>query len=435
MHMLPRPSQKPIVTGDRPGGEVAQELWQRLLAEPWPLPLEVLPPGTALVGGAVRDGLLGRLEAQPDLDLVVAGDAIGLTRQLARSHGGSCVVLDADHGIARLVMGGWTIDLARRDGDSLEADLGRRDYTVNAIALPLPSEGQSPGPLVDPTDGLTHLERRELVAVSEANLLADPLRLLRGIRLACSLDFTLEPTSRGWIERHGGLLTQVAGERVLVELEKLATAPNGERGLALALSCGLLQGWGADARAGALLAELHLDRAEQRGLDAAETAWALPLARLSALLPGQALAELRSSRRLQQRCRALRHWQAELEQAGGWGALGEGRSLALHRELEADLPALLLLAPEPPWPLLGRWRNPDDPLLHPRPPLNGRRLQQHLAIPAGPDLGRLLDHLTLERAFGRLPGDGDPQAVALALAAAERWWAQKGAGGTGGRRD
>ena len=51
------------------------------------------------------------------------------------------------------------------------------------------------------------------------------------------------------------------------------------------------------------------------------------------------------------------------------------------------------------------------------------------------DLGRLLDHLTLERAFGRLPGDGEPQATALALAAAERWWAQKSAGGSDGRRD
>ncbi|MBD2423912.1 CCA tRNA nucleotidyltransferase [Cyanobium sp. FACHB-13342] len=433
--MLPRPSQEPILTGDRPAGEVAQALWQRLLAEPWPLPLEALPPGTALVGGAVRDGLLGRLEPQPDLDLVVAGDAIGLTRQLARSHGGSAVVLDADHGIARLVLGGWSIDLARRDGDSLEADLGRRDYTVNAIALPLPSDGQNPGLLVDPTGGLTHLERRELVAVSEANLLADPLRLLRGIRLACSLDFTLEPTSRGWIERHGDLLTQVAGERVLAELEKLATAPNGERGLALALACGLLRGWGVDPSAGALLADLRLDRARQRGLDATETAWALPLARLSALLPPQALADLRSSRRLQQRCRALRHWQGQLEHAGGWGGLGEAASLALHRELEADLPALLLLTPKPALPLLARWRNPDDPLLHPRPPLDGRRLQQHLAIPAGPDLGQLLDHLTLERAFGRLPADGGPQADALALAAAERWWLQKGEGGTGGRRD
>jgi tRNA nucleotidyltransferase (CCA-adding enzyme) len=435
MHMLPRPSQEPILTGDRPAGEVAGELWQRLQAEPWPLPLEALPPGTALVGGAVRDGLLGRLEPQPDLDLVVPGDAIALTRQLARNHGGTCVVLDAAHGIARLVMGGWTIDLARRDGASLEADLGRRDYTVNAIALPLKGNGQGPRTLVDPTGGLTHLGRRELVAVSEANLLADPLRLLRGIRLACSLDFALEPTSRGWIERHGGLLTQVAGERVLAELEKLATAPNGEQGLGLALACGLLQGWGADASAGSVLPGLHLDRAQQRGLDAAETAWALPLARLSALLPAQALAGLRSSRRLQQRCRALRHWQGQLAQVGGWGALGEVSSLALHRELEADLPALLLLAPEPHLPLLARWRNPTDPLLHPRPPLDGRSLQQHLAIPAGPDLGRLLDHLTLERAFGRLPGDGEPNAAALALNAAERWWRQKGGEEPGGRRD
>ena len=432
--MLPRPSQKPIVTGDRPAGEVAQELWQRLLAEPWPLPLEVLPPGTALVGGAVRDGLLGRLEAQPDLDLVVAGDAIGLTRQLARSHGGSCVVLDADHGIARLVMGGWTIDLARRDGDSLEADLGRRDYTVNAIALPLPSAGQSPGPLVDPTDGLTHLERRELVAVSEANLLADPLRLLRGIRLACSLDFALEPTSRGWIERHANRLAGVAGERVLAELEKLAAAPAGERGLEQVLDYGLLEPWSAatNATSAPALGELGLERARQRGLLAEEVDWALPLARLSLLLSPETLAGLRSSRRLQQRCRALRRWQQELARAGGWVGLAEPSRLALHRELEADLPALLLLLPRASPGLLERWRQPNDPLLHPRPPLDGRTLQQQLGIHAGPDLGRLLDHLCLERAFGRLePG---PQEHAMALAAAERWWLRhNGALGMEGR--
>ena len=425
MHMLPRPSQEPIVTGDRPAGEVALELWQRLLAEPWPLPLEALPPGTALVGGAVRDGLLGRLAAKPDLDLVVAGDAIALTRELARSHGGSCVVLDADHGIARLVVAGWTIDLASRDGDSLEADLGRRDYTVNAIALPLITGQAGPAQLVDPTGGLAHLQRRQLVAVSEANLLADPLRLLRGIRLACSIDFSLEPTSRAWIKHHASQLGSVAGERVLAELEKLAAAPCGGQGLRLALECGLLQSWGADSSASAALAHLNLEQARQRGLAAAETDWALPLARLSALLPAEALARLRSSRRLQQRCRALRHWQQQLAQAGGWAALTEASHLALHRQLEADLPALLLLVPEPHLPLLERWRDPDDPLLHPRPPLDGRSLQQQLTIPAGPELGRLLDHLTLERAFGRLPCGREPSAAAKALAAAERWWLQQ----------
>jgi len=422
------------VTADRAAGEVAQQLWQRLLAEPWPLPLAALPPGTALVGGAIRDALLGRLAPQPDLDFVVEGDAIALARQLARTHGGSAVVLDADHGIARLVVKGWNIDLAQRDGANLEADLGRRDYTVNALALPVPAGAGSPAPLVDPTGGLAHLQRRQLVAVSEANLLADPLRLLRGIRLASSLEFSLDPTSQGWIERHASQLGAVAGERVLAELEKLAEAPAGERGLLLALRCGLVQGWQADTAAAPALSALSLEEAQRRGLRDAEVAWALPLARLSALLPPEALIALRSSRKLQQRCRALRRWRRDLASAGGWSALAEPKRLALHQDLEHDLPALLLLVPDPPGDLLERWRNPHDPLLHPRPPLDGRQLQQQLGIPAGPQLGRLLDHLTLERAFGRL-GDG-PEERPTALAAAQRWWMQqKGSDGLDSRRD
>jgi len=422
------------VTADRAAGEVAQQLWQRLLAEPWPLPLAALPPGTALVGGAIRDALLGRLAPQPDLDFVVEGDAIALARQLARTHGGSAVVLDADHGIARLVVKGWNIDLAQRDGANLEADLGRRDYTVNALALPVPAGAGSPAPLVDPTGGLAHLQRRQLVAVSEANLLADPLRLLRGIRLASSLEFSLDPTSQGWIERHASQLGAVAGERVLAELEKLAEAPAGERGLLLALRCGLVQGWQADPAAAPALSALSLEEAQRRGLRDAEVAWALPLARLSALLPPEALIALRSSRKLQQRCRALRRWRRDLASACGWSALAEPNRLALHQDLEHDLPALLLLVPDPPGDLLERWRNPHDPLLHPRPPLDGRQLQQQLGIPAGPQLGRLLDHLTLERAFGRL-GDG-PEERPTALAAAQRWWMQqKGSDGLDSRRD
>ena len=427
MHMLPRPSQAPIVTAGRPAGEVAQALWQRLLAEPWPLPLQALAAGTALVGGAVRDGLLGCLEPQPDLDFVVDGDAIALTRQLARDHGGTVVILDVDHNIARLVLGGWNLDLARRGGSSLEADLLRRDYSVNAIALPLPSGGGEASALVDPSGGLGHLQQRQLVALSEANLLADPLRLLRGIRLASSLGFALEPSSAAWIQSHGAQLTTVAGERVLAELTKLAAAQQGERGLAQALAWNLLQGWGADASAN--LAGLSLERARQRGLLEGEIEWALPLARICALLPPQALAGLRSSNRLQQRCRALRHWQQQVAQVGCWANLPEPSCLALQRQLEADFPALVLLLAEPAPQLLERWRNPADPLFHPRSPLDGRSLQQQLAIPAGPELGQLLEHLSLERSFGRLaPG---PEGEGAALAAAESWWRQR----QGRRRD
>ena len=432
------------MTAHRPTGEVAEELWQRLLAEPWPLPREALPPGTALVGGAVRDGLLGHLERQPDLDVVVPGDALALARQLARDHGGTCVVLDAERSIARLVLGGWSLDLARQEGSSLEADLRRRDYTINAIALPLPAVGAAAAALVDPTGGLNHLGSRQLVAVSEENLLADPLRLLRGIRLACCLNFELDPTSRRWIKSHASQLAQVAGERVLAELEKLACAANGETGLALALECGLLGSWGADAtpRSATALSALSLDQAQDRGLQAEEISWALPLARLSALLPPEALAGLRSSRRLQQRCRALRHWRQELGSVGGWDGLPEAGRLALCSELEADLPALLLLLPESAAGLLERWRLPSDPLFHPAPPLDGLSLQQELAIPPGRLLGRLLAHLTLERAFGRLAAGPEAHAEARAevLAAAQSWWQQHGLehekeGGEDRRRD
>lgn len=161
----------------------ATQLWQRLNPPAWPLPLSALPTGSALVGGAVRDALLGRLAPQPDIDVVVPGGAIPLCRSLARRLGGSAVVLDQERDIARLVLQGWCFDLAAREGDCLSVDLQRRDYSVNAIALPL-----APGaPLLDPTGGLASLQRRELVAISEANLLSDPLRLLRGLRLASDL--------------------------------------------------------------------------------------------------------------------------------------------------------------------------------------------------------------------------------------------------------
>ena len=407
MHMPPQLHQNFILAG---------QVLERLNPAGWPLRPEAFPEGTALVGGAVRDALLNRLGPRPDLDLVVNCDAIGFAKEASRRWGGTCVVLDADHGIARLVIQGWTVDLATQEGGTLEADLGRRDFTVNAIALPL-GEGAS---LVDPTGGLDHLQRGQLVAVQEANLVADPLRLLRGLRLASELGFELEPQSQVWIERHAALLGDVAGERVLAELEKLAAAPGGHRGLQACLALGLLKPWGADPLAQTSLQELSEPNARARGLANEEMAWALPLARLAALFGRQALDGLRSSRRLQQRCHALRHWQT----AGPSGRLSETDQLRLHQELEADLPALLLFWPEASaQTALDRWRDPADPLFHPRPPVDGKALQDHLALKPSRQVGELLHHLTLERAFGRLPAahETSPEGMAQVWDCAKRW--------------
>jgi tRNA nucleotidyltransferase (CCA-adding enzyme) len=410
MHMPPQLHQNPILAG---------QVLERLNPAGWPLPPGAFPQGTALVGGAVRDALLNRLGSRPDLDLVVSGDAIGFAKEASRRWGGTCVVLDADHGIARLVIQGWTLDLATQEGGSLEADLGRRDFTVNAIALPL----EAGASLVDPTGGLDHLHKGQLVAVQEANLVADPLRLLRGLRLASELGFELETQSQAWIERHAALLDSVAGERVLAELEKLAAAPEGHRGLQACQTMGLLNPWGADPYAQTSLDGLSEQNARSRGLDNEEVGWALPLARLAALFGKQALDGLRSSRRLQQRCHALRHWQT----AGPSEQLSETDQLRLHQELEADLPALLLFWPEAPaQAALDRWRDPADPLFHPRPPIDGKGLQDHLALKPSRQLGELLHHLTLERAFGRLPTapEPSPEEMAQVWTCAKRWLEQ-----------
>ena len=366
--------------------QAAEQAWGALQPERWPLAPGCFPPGSALVGGAVRDALLQRLGPYPDLDLVVPQGAIKLCQRLAKKHRGTAVVLDSERDMARLVLGPWSLDLAAQEGADLTSDLQRRDYSINALALPLRAQA----PLLDPTGGLGDLTKGQLRALTEANLLADPLRLLRGPRLAAELNFTLESHTAALIGRHGSALPQVAAERVLAELEKLASCPGGDAGLQQASDLGLLQPWQRPLTAG------KQGPLEVAGLSAEELHQALPLARLAQRFDGAALGQLKASRKWQQRCDVLRHWVEELGEP-----LGEAAMLQLCRELEEDLPALALLQPNATDGWLQRWRDRTDPLFHPRSPIDGRTLQRELGIAPGPQLGELMEQLMLERAFGR----------------------------------
>ena len=366
--------------------QAAEQAWGALQPERWPLAPGCFPLGSALVGGAVRDALLQRLGPYPDLDLVVPEGAIKLCQRLAKKHRGTSVVLDSERDMARLVLGPWSLDLAAQEGADLTSDLQRRDYSINALALPLRDQA----PLLDPTGGLGDLTKRQLRALSEANLLADPLRLLRGPRLAAELNFTLESHTAALIGRHSSALPQVAAERVLAELEKLASCPGGDAGLQQASDLGLLQPWQRPLTAG------KQGTLELAGLSAEELHQALPLARLAQRFDGAALAQLNASRKLQQRSDLMRHWVEQLGQP-----LGEAAMLKLCRELEEDLPALVLLQPKATAGWLQRWRDRTDPLFHPRSPIDGRTLQRELGLAPGPQLGKLIERLMLERAFGR----------------------------------
>lgn len=179
-----------------------------------------------LVGGYVRDACLGR--APLDIDVITSESPFELGRSVSRVLGGHFVVLDADFGVGRLVLpGDRVVDLARMQAETIEADLCRRDLTLNAIALPLVQAGQrvQAPRLLDPTGGLRDLESRVVRAVALENLLADPVRLIRILRFGAVLDFKIDFETLAWLETFKRKLLDTAAERTTAELLKILALP------------------------------------------------------------------------------------------------------------------------------------------------------------------------------------------------------------------
>ena len=185
-----------------------------------------------LVGGAVRDRLLGR--DTRDYDVVVSEDPAPLARAVARAAAGHAFELSEAFGGWRIVARDhrWQLDLLALGGETLREDLARRDLTVNAIAQPLAS-GAAPGETVDPFGGVGDLQARRLRAVSPRSFLEDPLRTLRVARLAAQLGFEVEPKTLTLARESSPQLAAVAPERTFAELRGLLVAPGALDGLAI----------------------------------------------------------------------------------------------------------------------------------------------------------------------------------------------------------
>ncbi|MFA6209731.1 MAG: HDIG domain-containing metalloprotein [Candidatus Obscuribacterales bacterium] len=199
---------------------------------------------TYLVGGAVRDAVdVGRTPAQSlkgeagaiDFDFAVIGSAetkgqespaISLARVVAENMAGHFVLLDQSNDIARVVLlpsqdldstgtaePQTYLDFAGCVGGSIERDILRRDFTVNALVF----DPDHSDEVLDPTGGLSDLKNNIIRAVSEQVLLDDPLRVLRAYRFAAYLDAEIEPITRGYLKAHVQTLKQVARERITYE--------------------------------------------------------------------------------------------------------------------------------------------------------------------------------------------------------------------------
>jgi putative nucleotidyltransferase with HDIG domain len=181
-----------------------------------------------LVGGVVRDRILGR--ATKDVDLAVAGDVEAAARTLGRAARAAVFPLSEEFGGWRVVGrdGAWQADLSPLTGATIEDDLAQRDFTVNAIAEPLGG-----GEPVDPTGGVADLAARRLRMVSGSSFARDPLRVMRLPRFACELELTVDAGTRAAAAEEAARLRDVAQERVFAELRRVVGAVDPLRGLEL----------------------------------------------------------------------------------------------------------------------------------------------------------------------------------------------------------
>ncbi|MEP7089887.1 MAG: CCA tRNA nucleotidyltransferase, partial [Nocardioidaceae bacterium] len=204
----------------------------------------------ALVGGPVRDAMLGRLHH--DLDLTTSARP-GTTERLLAGWADATWDMGRSFGTIGCRKGDWQIEITtyRSDayeagsrkpavafGDSLEGDLGRRDFTVNAMAVTLPERR-----FEDPYGGVVDLAHGVLrtPGTPEDSFSDDPLRMLRAARFAAQLGFTVDPDVVRAMSDMAERIDIVSAERVRDELVKLVMSPHPRRGLALLVETGLAE--------------------------------------------------------------------------------------------------------------------------------------------------------------------------------------------------
>src|SRR5262245_28109227 len=178
----------------------------------------------AVVGGTVRDALLGRPDA--DVDLAVPRGALEVGERIAARLDATLVVLDAERGAVRVAAPGLQLDISDFRAATLAEDLAARDFTVNALAVDLErllTAGRAP--IVDPTGGLADLRTRRLRPAGRTVLADDPLRVLRGVRLEATLAMRPPPATLRAMRAAASGLARVAGERVRDELVALLRLP------------------------------------------------------------------------------------------------------------------------------------------------------------------------------------------------------------------
>jgi len=178
-------------------------------------------PGAFIVGGFVRNALSGKISR--DVDIVVPGDVLGISRSFANAVSGSWFPLDEERNVYRVVLkkeNEWFFDFAPLRHGDIKSDLFQRDFTIDAIAFPVKEWG-NPRSFIDPTGGIVDLKERVVRMVSGDAFKDDPLRLFRAFRIASQIDGKICEEALSHIRKDAALISGVSGERIRDELYRI----------------------------------------------------------------------------------------------------------------------------------------------------------------------------------------------------------------------
>lgn len=231
---------------------MTQRGWLRNAARFAAASMAAVNSGAFLVGGCLRDRLLGRPVA--DVDLAIEGDPIEWGQRIAKAVGGTAVVLSARQALVRVAGPARAhLDLLAIRGGCIETDLSMRDFTFNAMAVELsdaalnwlfgvagPGTRAEEPDVIEPHGGRNDLATGIVRAVSASAFEDDPVRLLRAVRFRAELGFSIDSQTVEWMRESADLVALPASERVRDELLKLMAVEGAGEQLRLMASMGIL---------------------------------------------------------------------------------------------------------------------------------------------------------------------------------------------------
>jgi len=355
--------------------------------------LGFLPKGSYLVGGYIRDIILGRKPEKVDLDIVVPVNAIEIGKKITDNIGSKFIILDERREVVRIIINQIYIDIANQLSSTVEGDLCSRDFSINSIAFLFDKKC-----LFDPLNGLKDLEISLIRTHSENNLLNDPLRILRCFRFVSELNFKVDLNLITFIKKNKEKLYLVAKERINYEIQKIVHGANALDAVLLIkkLNIFVTDNLYEDSFF------LDLEKINYAGLNKEEKEKFLPSFFIAQILDVVSLEKFQFSKAEIEKTKLLRKWHFLLEKKN-ISQLTESDRFALHKELEMFLPLFIFYLPQNlrlDW--LHRWRDNNDKLFHPSNLLNGDEIKKNLKIKDGPILGELLKYLSKELAYKRL---------------------------------